>query len=67
VAATRLAADPPAAIVMMPGAPQGGLDGAIAKGRMKLVARLRDGVGRELLVWSSRRLPEWLPAHAQAP
>ena len=65
--ATRLAADPPTAIVMMPGAPQGGLDGAIAKGRMKVVARLPDGVGRELLVWSSRRLPEWLPAHAQAP
>ena len=51
----------------MPGAPQGGLDGAIAKGRMKVVARLPDGVGRELLVWSTRRLPEWLPAHAQAP
>ena len=65
--AARLAADPPAAIVTMPGAPQGGLDGAIAKGRMKVVARLADGVGRELLVWSSRPLPEWLTAHAQAP
>ncbi len=56
--AARLAADPPAALVMMPGAPPGALDEAVVNGRMKIVARLPDGVGRELVVWSSRPLPE---------